>query len=85
MTIGAQKDHALEPQNIEAMRLAFHRACKALQLNETADAITEIVASKIIELARAGEIDPERLCDQVLHHLREQPAAPLSSSGHTGP
>jgi hypothetical protein len=77
MLIGDGKDPVLEPRHIEAMRLAFHKACEALQLNDTTDAITEIVASKIIELARAGEFDPERLCNQVLYQLREQPAGPL--------
>ncbi len=80
MTIGAHSDHVLGPQNIEAMRVAFHQACEALQLSETTDAITEIVASKIFELARAGEIDPERLCNQVLYQLREQPTAPRPAS-----
>ena len=33
----------------------------------------EAVAKKIIELAKAGERDPERLCDTALHSLRPSP------------
>jgi hypothetical protein len=87
MPIADHRDHVLEPRQIEAMRVAFHKACEVLQLNDTTDALTEIVGEKIIALARAGETDPERLCNQVLYQLREQPSSPLSSvhSGHTGP
>jgi hypothetical protein len=61
-----------EPDHIEAMRLAFHRTCEALQLRGTSDAFTEIVAARIIELAKAGEVDPERLCSTVLSGLSEE-------------
>jgi hypothetical protein len=30
------------------------------------------VATKIIELAKAGEVDPERLCSKVLSGLSEE-------------
>jgi hypothetical protein len=33
----------------------------------------EIVAQKIIALAKAGERDPERLCDDVLKEFRAPP------------
>jgi len=69
------KDQLFELELIEAMRLAFQRACEALQLQGTSDAsdaLTEIVAAKIIELAKAGEVDPERLCSEVLSGLSEE-------------
>jgi hypothetical protein len=66
------EDRIFEPDLIEAMRLAFQGACEALQLQGTSDALTEIVATKIIELARAGEVDPERLCSKVLSGLSEE-------------
>jgi hypothetical protein len=58
--------------HIEAMRSAFHVACEALELQGTSDAFTEIVAAKIVELAKAGEVDPERLCSKVLSSLSEE-------------
>jgi hypothetical protein len=69
------EDQLFELELIEAMRLAFQRACEALQLQGTSDAsdaLTEIVAAKIIELAKAGEVDPERLCSEVLSGLSEE-------------
>jgi len=51
------------------MRLAFHQACKALQLSDVDDAFTDIVATRIVELAKTGERDPDRLCAQVLDGL----------------
>jgi hypothetical protein len=66
------EDQIFEPDLIEAMRLAFQRACEALQLQGTSDAFTEIVATKIIELAKAGEVVPERLCCKILSGLSEE-------------
>jgi hypothetical protein len=55
--------HHIDPARIEAMREAFHRLCDILQLNGDADEpMTEIIVTKIVQLAKAGELDPERLC-----------------------
>jgi hypothetical protein len=48
-------DYTWPPELMEAMRLAFHQACKALQLSDKDDVFTEIVATRIVELAKAGE------------------------------
>jgi hypothetical protein len=53
----------IDPEYIEAMRAAFHRVCDVLQLDgDREDPMTEIVVTKIVELAKAGELDPEQLC-----------------------
>ena len=65
----------LDAERIEAMRLAFHKACAILQLSDEDDAITELVAEKIIALAKTGESDPERLCSQALDGLSERSAS----------
>jgi hypothetical protein len=67
-----QKRQPFEPELIEAMRLAFHKACQTLQLRSRDDALTEIVAEKIVEFAKTGESDPERLCSQTLGALSGQ-------------
>jgi hypothetical protein len=60
----------LEHEDIEVMRAAFNRVCEELHLDcAVDDRITEIVATKIMELARSGERDPERLCIGVLASL----------------
>jgi hypothetical protein len=59
---------------MEAMRAAFYRVCDILQLSgDREDPLTEIVVEKIVELAKAGERDPEVLCIDVLAQL-ETPA-----------
>jgi hypothetical protein len=55
---------------VEAMRAAFYRVCNILQLSgDRDDPLTEIVVTKIVELAKAGERDPEILCIDVLAQL----------------
>ena len=66
------KNQTFDPELIEAMRLAFHKACETLQLSDRDDALTELVAARIIELAKIGESDPGRLCSQTLSGLSEQ-------------
>jgi hypothetical protein len=49
------------------MRKAFEVACARLELSiGTGDHKTELVARKIIELARAGERDAKRLAARIL-------------------
>jgi hypothetical protein len=56
-----------EPKHIEAMQRAFGAVCARLQLSVgLGDCVTELVARKIIELARAGEHDADRLTARVL-------------------
>jgi hypothetical protein len=57
----------VDPEMMEAMRAAFYRVCDVLQLScDREDPLTEIVVTKIVELAKAGERDPEKLCFDVL-------------------
>jgi hypothetical protein len=60
---------AFQPEHIEAMHAAYEKACAALRLDGKADRATELVAIKIIELAKAGELDPDRLCTRTLEDL----------------
>ena len=50
--------------------VAFEMALVALRHTDGVDPPRDAVARKIIELAKAGERDPERLCDGVLKELR---------------
>jgi hypothetical protein len=55
---------------MEAVRAAFHRICDVLQLaRDREDPLTEVVVTKIVELAKTGERDPEKLCFAVLADL----------------
>jgi hypothetical protein len=65
------KGGVFEPEQIEAMTVAFRAVCRSLQLAERDDPFTEIVARKVIEIAGTGEREPERLHDLVLTALNE--------------
>jgi hypothetical protein len=65
------KEAAFEPKAIEAMTAAFEAVCKSLQLAKRDDPISQIVARKIVDIARTGERDPQRMHDLVLLELKE--------------
>jgi hypothetical protein len=63
-------DAAFYADLMETMRAAFYRVCDILQLSgDREDPLTDLVVTKIVELAKAGERDPEVLCIDVLAHL----------------
>ncbi len=55
-----------EPEVLASMGIAFAGACEALGLADKIDRVTELVASRIITLARRGEHDSDRLKAAVL-------------------
>jgi hypothetical protein len=60
------KDGAFDQMAITAMSTALDDVCKTLNLRDD-NAAREVIASRIIDLARAGERSPARLRDRVLH------------------
>jgi hypothetical protein len=54
-----------EPNDIKAMSMAFEDVCKVLDLRD--EMSREVIAVRIIELARLGERSPTILRDRVLH------------------
>ena len=52
------KGQKFDPETIRVMGLAFEMALVALRLADRGDLANEILAHKIIELAKAGECDP---------------------------
>jgi hypothetical protein len=60
------KNGAFEPDDIKAMSMALDDVCKTLHLTDGAKAAREVIAERIIELARRGERSPTLLRDRVL-------------------
>jgi hypothetical protein len=60
---------AFGPAAIEAMSKAFEEACIALQVY-AGDEKGEIIATRIIDLARSGVVDPTALRDRVIAEAR---------------
>jgi hypothetical protein len=63
----ASRTFAFEPEHIQAMHKAFDAVCAKLELSTgTGVQVAELVASRIIELAAAGERNADRLTARVL-------------------
>jgi hypothetical protein len=74
MPIRAHLDgQKFDPEAIRIMGLAFEMALVTLCLNDREDLANDVIARKIIDLARDGERDPERLCKGVLQEFRTPP------------
>ncbi len=58
-----------EPETTQAMASAFDEVCRALKLTESATNEREIVASKIIDLARRGERSSLALAECVMRDI----------------
>jgi len=72
-----------DPAHIEAMRSAFRKVCDVLQLRcDANDPATDLIVMKIIEHAKAGVLDTDRLCSQVLRDIAPRPGIgePVSRS-----
>jgi hypothetical protein len=54
------------------MGLAFEMTRLALGLADRGDIANELIAKRIIELAQAGELNPDVLCEAVVKELRAQ-------------
>jgi hypothetical protein len=53
-----------------ALGVAFEMTCIAMRVGDCADDIRQAVADKIIALAKAGERNPDRLCEEVVKDMR---------------
>jgi hypothetical protein len=67
------RDVAFGPEHVHAMLTAFDDACAKLHLRK-GDEMTDLVALKIVDLAKAGERDAHRLLALVLWQF-EKPGA----------
>jgi hypothetical protein len=65
--------HSLDPETRRIMGIAFEMARAALRLTDRSDPITEMLAKRIIALAKDGLRDPDLLCEWALDDVRKQP------------
>lgn len=65
-------DLGSDPEARRVVGVAFEMARVALGLAGRTDRTHEIVAKRIIELAKAGERNPDLLCEGVLKEFRAQ-------------
>ena len=62
----------LESDAITAVLAALERFRAVLGLADRTDRLTMVVANKLVELAKAGERDPQRLCDLALQAIERE-------------
>jgi hypothetical protein len=58
-----------DPAATHVMGEAFDCACRSLRGIGQVGSVREIIAKRIIKVAREGERDPDRLCNYALHGL----------------
>jgi hypothetical protein len=77
---------AFGPDALRAMSTALEEVCRMLRVDHDKGA-REVIAVRIVELARGGEHDPERLRNRVLREASATPwvigAAPTPDAGVT--
>ena len=64
--------HKFDPETKRIMGVAFEMTRVALGLADRGDLTNKIIAKRIIELAKAGERNPDLLCEDVLKKFRAQ-------------
>jgi hypothetical protein len=70
---------AFGPDALQAMSTALEKVCRTLNIDHDQGA-REVMAVRIIELARRGERDPERLRDRVLREAGATPSVVVAPS-----
>jgi hypothetical protein len=60
----------LDPETTRILGVAFEIVCIALQIEGSDDFVKQAIATKIIDLAKAGERNPDILCEQALKDIR---------------
>jgi hypothetical protein len=66
-----------DDEAIRVMGIAFEMACVALRVDTTSE-VAEKAARRIIALAKEGERNPDRLCDDALKALDQSPTNSLT-------
>jgi hypothetical protein len=59
-----------EPETKRVLGVAFEQVCIALRIGNSDDDIKQAIANKVIELAKAGERNPDILCERALEDIR---------------
>jgi hypothetical protein len=75
------QDAAFDPGALQAMSTALEEVCRMLKVDHDQGA-REVMAVRIIELARRGERDPERLRDRVLREAGATPSVVEAETTH---
>jgi hypothetical protein len=62
-----------DPEDKRVLGVAFEMVCIALRIGDSDDGVKQAIATKIFDLAKAGERNPDILCEQALNDIRSPP------------
>ena len=74
--------------DLESMRVlgvAFEMVCIALRTGDCDDGVKQAIATKLIALAKAGERNPDRLCEEVVKDIRRPQQGAASEAAQERP
>jgi hypothetical protein len=60
-----------DQETIRILGVAFEQVCIALRTGDCDDNVGQAIATKIIELAKTGERNPDLLCERALEDIRQ--------------
>jgi hypothetical protein len=60
-----------DQETLRILGVAFSQVCIALRIGDCDDHVRQAIASKIIELAKTGERNPDLLCERALEDIRQ--------------
>jgi hypothetical protein len=69
-----------DPETRRILSVALEMTCNALRAWDSEDDDKQAIANKIIDLAKAGERNPDILCEEVLKDIRRPQVEGASSS-----
>jgi hypothetical protein len=64
-------NHSFDPDEVAILVKAYEDALHKLRLANRDDAATRTIAGRIVELAKLGERDAERLCNAAVASFRK--------------
>jgi hypothetical protein len=64
---------AFDLEDKRVLGVAFEMVCIALRIEDSDDGVKQAIATKIIELVKSGERNPDTLCEQALKDIRSPP------------
>jgi hypothetical protein len=59
-----------DPESRRVLSVALEMVCIALRTGDCDEGVKQAIATKLIKLAKAGEPNPDILCEEVLTDIR---------------
>jgi hypothetical protein len=63
------REASSDPKLIDVMNKAYSKACRMLHDRGQPAVVQEVIARRIVQIAKTGERDPNRICQRVLADL----------------